>query len=230
MTADEWESAFTQVIVRNLAAAREDAGLTIEQFAGRCDAVVGEKGRFKPNTLQGLFAGKRKNLSYAELAVFAAALDLRLESLLIPVLTGELVPLPDGRQLTPIEMWAYISEVAAKPTYGTPAGEKIPKARVRSRLIRRAAQQHKELSQSLSFLSSDISHPEYAERSLARARLGVQVCRADLDELDRGHIPVDESDPLTRFLRTVDLEFLTDDELLAIGRRLRDGAPTDSDR
>ncbi|WP_144797730.1 hypothetical protein [Microbacterium paludicola] len=225
MPSDAWEIAFTQVIVRNIAAAREDAGLTIEQFARRCDEVVGEPGRFKSNTMQGLFAGKRKNVTYAELIVFATALDLKLESLLLPVLTGELLPLPDGRELTVLEAWTHVSEVADKE-----AGERttrIPKARVRSRLVRRAARQQAELYKTLRALGGLVLETSYSEPLITRARFGVTVCQNDLRELDRVGIQVNESDPIIAWCRSVDPDSLSDNEIVTMAEVIH-GAPTDS--
>jgi hypothetical protein len=106
---DDWEARFTKAIVRNLARLRAYAGMTIDEFATACDEVAGEPGRFKANTLQGLFAGKRKTIALSELVIFAEALRVPLIALLVPVVEPEAIEWTPRRRTVPIGIWDLVT-------------------------------------------------------------------------------------------------------------------------
>ncbi|TFD80303.1 hypothetical protein E3T54_03485 [Cryobacterium sp. Sr8] len=94
LPGDDWEVRFTKQVVRNVARYRDLRGLTTEQLAAGCSEVFGEPGKVKGNTLNGLFAGKRKNIGIAELLVFAQALNVPPIALVLPMDNSDVVISP----------------------------------------------------------------------------------------------------------------------------------------
>lgn len=72
----------TKEIVRNIARIKEMQGFTTQQLADRCNEFLGEPGKIKLSTLNGLLAGKRRTISATELEMLSAALDVPLLGLL----------------------------------------------------------------------------------------------------------------------------------------------------
>lgn len=220
MTASTWESDFTAVLVRNIAAVRADVGMTIEAFATRCNEVVGEPDRFKPNTLQGLFAGKRKNLSVAELVVFAEVLGLPIASMLIPAITNEKVPMPNGDSLSPIEWW---EKIALDTTHGVaaPMGFDSGRKSFHSTIaVKEAAENLKRLRASFGLyrarqeLLKEGDAPDFTEEYIANAiRRDLVLVQNSLRMLDRYGIELNLDDPLLPWVRFAIAEHLDHPEI-----------------
>lgn len=220
MTADAWEKAFTHVIVRNLAAVRDDVGLTIDQLAKRCDEVVGEAGRFKPNTLQGLFAGKRKNVTYAELVVFAQALGLPVAALLVPVLTSEPVPMPGGSELTPTEWWAELALSTTRSITGGGGMKSGRRAQWASVVVRDAARDIEDLRTALDLYRDREGLAEEdptfrVDILVERVRRDVVRAQASLRLLETYSIDINPNDPVIEWVQGVDAVNLTSADIAA---------------
>lgn len=95
LEGDEWEVRRTKQVLRAVVRAKEKQALTTEQLASRCSDFMGQQGAVKRATLNGLFAGKRKSLSIAELTMLASALRKSMWDLIYPV--GEEVEVSPGR-------------------------------------------------------------------------------------------------------------------------------------
>lgn len=95
LEGDGWEVRRAKQMVRALARERAKGGMTTEELARRCSRFLGEEGAVKTATLNGIFAGKRKSFSVAELEMFAAALSLPIDRILFP--TGEQIEVRPGR-------------------------------------------------------------------------------------------------------------------------------------
>lgn len=222
MTADEWETRYTRVIVRNLSKLRENAGYTIEQFARRCDEVVGEPGRFKPNTLQALFAGKRKNVSISEAEVFAEALRIPLAAILVPIATGESLPTPRGDHRSAFGAWQHLT------------GEGMTSSTDAAAEVFHELGGVSSFGRALSDLRSDLFafryfDPDYAGAVkvitprgvlLEQVRGALRLCSASLRQFDRAGFTVDEDDPLVLWARHTNADYLTEEALVDFARRL----------
>jgi transcriptional regulator with XRE-family HTH domain len=113
LPADDWEIRFTKQIVRTIARYRDLRGLTTEQLAARCSEAYGEPGKVKGNTLNGLFAGKRKSIGVAEILIFAQALEVTPIFLMLPIAGGDEVEIQPGEKVHAYE--AYRRMVVAQP-------------------------------------------------------------------------------------------------------------------
>lgn len=95
LPGDTWETRRTKQTVRAIARAKTELRITTEELAARCSEFLGDE--VKPTTLNGLFAGKRKSLSTAEVEMFAAVVRVSTLDLLYP--PGEMVEVEPGRTL-----------------------------------------------------------------------------------------------------------------------------------
>lgn len=84
LPGDDWETRYTKAIVRNMIRVKEMQGFTTQRFVDRCNEFLGETDKVKLSSINGLFAGKRKTISTAELQMFASALDVPVLGLLYP--------------------------------------------------------------------------------------------------------------------------------------------------
>ncbi|GGH45009.1 helix-turn-helix domain-containing protein [Microbacterium album] len=222
MVDGDWENDFTRAVARNLAALREAQGLTIEAFARRCDEVVGVDGRFKPNTLQALFSGKRKGVTATELFVFAEALHVPILALLIPMGGNRGMPLPSGSMESAQMMWQRLTG------YGMTAAE--DEAKLVYYELHELAEFVSDLSdlrsQIISFFYSDTepggSIQVLATRGvlLEQVRSLMKSCREALRSLERSGISFDRHDPLIAWCLAHRPELLTEDGLLHYSKAL----------
>lgn len=109
LPGDDWEVRFTKQIVRTIAHYRDLRGLTTEQLAVKCSEAYGEPGKVKGNTLNGLFAGKRKSIGVAELLVFARALEVPPIFLFLPMATGEEVEISPDDKIYAYSAYTYVT-------------------------------------------------------------------------------------------------------------------------
>ncbi|MDJ0337621.1 helix-turn-helix transcriptional regulator [Cryobacterium sp. PH31-O1] len=115
LPGDDWEVRFTKGIVRTIAHYRDLRGLTTEQLAAKCSEALGEPGKIKGNTLNGLFAGKRKSIGMAEMLVFARALDVPPIFLMLPMATGDDVEIGPGESIHAYAAYCYVTAVPRQP-------------------------------------------------------------------------------------------------------------------
>lgn len=105
---DDWETSLTKRIARNIARAKDEVGLTTEQLAALCSTFLGKQGAVKATTLNGLFAGKRKSVSAAELVMFSACLDVPVLALLTAPFDTD-VEIRPGRSMPPLRALMTLS-------------------------------------------------------------------------------------------------------------------------
>lgn len=228
MTSEEWEQAFTAAVVATVSRMRIDAGLTIEQFARECDRVVGDSGRFKPNTMQALFAGKRKSVTTSELVVFAGALDVPLLSLLIPD-GSQRLPAPGGSQLAPLDVW----------TLAVGTGQSSPSEH--GAYARHELDVLGELARTVTELRSSLSAYYYLDQQ-NEGTIKVGTPRVALVEEIRGALRdckvalssqpdlAGHEDPVIEWARHANPSRLTDETLTAIARVFHEAAPSSATR
>lgn len=95
LPGDPWEVRRSKQMIRALSHERSKGGMTTEELARRCSRFLGEEGAVKTSTLNGIFAGKRKSLSVAEVEMFAAALNVPVDRILYP--SGEMIEVRPGK-------------------------------------------------------------------------------------------------------------------------------------
>ena len=94
LSGDDWETRYTKSIIRNMVKIKDLQGFTTQDLVDRCNQFLGEENKIKLATLNGLFAGKRKSITAAELQMFASALD-------VPLLTLLYLPQEDTLEIRP---------------------------------------------------------------------------------------------------------------------------------
>ena len=94
LPGDSWETRRAKQVIRAVVRAKSDLNMTTEELARKCSAFLADPESIKTSTLNGLFAGKRKSISIAELEMFASVLMLSVMDLMYP--TNELVEVKPG--------------------------------------------------------------------------------------------------------------------------------------
>lgn len=220
MTDADREKRYTYAVARNIAEIREREGLTIEQFARRCDGVAGEPGRFKPNTLQALFAGKRKNITAYELAVFSKALGVPLVALLAPILNGGSFASVAHKDVSSFHAWQRVTGI------GLRLGDSITSFEVAHENDQIVAFANSINELRTCIYASGYLHADYhggvtvmeehdvLERT---AVVALTTCRYLLSGFDRRGFSVDEDDIAIKWCRALDPKELTISVMTELG-------------
>ncbi|GGD83128.1 helix-turn-helix domain-containing protein [Microbacterium murale] len=223
MTEDDWEKRYTAAIARNITSIREHSGMTLNQFADACDRMVGIPGSFRANTMQALFAGKRKNIAAAELAVFAKVLGVPIVALLVPVLDGGNMANVLRGEVDTLAAW---HEAVGS---GTPASSSETSARVVHALdefasFDRALAEFRNVTFATAFLHSDyagnVTVQDSPEALLGQAIVALTECRHFLKGFDERGVTVDEADPVIKWCRQLNPKYLTFETLSEYGNLL----------
>lgn len=98
LEGDGWEVRRAKQMIRFIARERSRGTMTTQELARRCSKFLGADDAIKTSTLNGLFAGKRKSLSVAELEMFASVLGLAVDEIMYPA--GEQIEVRPGEFLS----------------------------------------------------------------------------------------------------------------------------------
>lgn len=85
LPGDTWEVRRTKQVARAILRTKIARGMTTDALAKQCSVYLGEENAVKTSTLNGLFAGKRRTISFTEIEMFSQVLGISMLELLYPV-------------------------------------------------------------------------------------------------------------------------------------------------